>query len=101
MDRTALRERYRAERDKRLRPDGNDQYVEPTGRFAHFLDDPYVQPAARRRLGPQVGWGKGNRTCNRPLAGGWDPSEEARRHGKKSRTSTQGAPRMSRPIRQG
>ena len=43
IDREALRARYRAERDKRLRPDGNDQYLEPTGRFAHLLDDPYVR----------------------------------------------------------
>jgi len=34
-----LRVRYRAERDKRLRTDGNEQYVEPTGKFAHFVDD--------------------------------------------------------------
>ncbi len=34
-----LRARYRAERDKRLRLDGDQQYVEPTGRFAHFVDD--------------------------------------------------------------
>ncbi len=34
-----LRARYRAERDKRLRSDGNEQYVEPIGRFAHFVDD--------------------------------------------------------------
>ena len=47
MDRTALREKYRAERDKRLRPDGNDQYIEPTGTFAHYLDDPYVQRTER------------------------------------------------------
>ena len=40
IDREALRARYRDERDKRLRPDGNEQYLEPTGRFAHFLDDP-------------------------------------------------------------
>ncbi|MEZ5238239.1 MAG: hypothetical protein R2716_04630 [Microthrixaceae bacterium] len=32
-----LRERYRIERDKRLRPEGADQYLDPTGRFAHFL----------------------------------------------------------------
>jgi cation diffusion facilitator CzcD-associated flavoprotein CzcO len=38
-----VRERYRAERAKRLREDGNDQYVEMTGRFEHFLDDPYVE----------------------------------------------------------
>ncbi|MFZ8996923.1 MAG: flavin-containing monooxygenase [Ilumatobacteraceae bacterium] len=45
--RSALLERYREERDKRLREDGNDQYVEPVGRFAHFLDDPYVRPEPR------------------------------------------------------
>jgi cyclohexanone monooxygenase len=38
IDREALRAKYRAERDKRLRADGNDQYIEPTGRFSHFLD---------------------------------------------------------------
>ena len=40
MDTAAIREKYRAERDKRLRPDGNDQYIEPTGRYAHYLEDP-------------------------------------------------------------
>ena len=34
-----LRVRYRAERDKRLRSDGNEQYLAPTGRFAHFVED--------------------------------------------------------------
>jgi cation diffusion facilitator CzcD-associated flavoprotein CzcO len=47
IDQEALRAKYREERDKRLRPDGNDQYVEPTGRYAHFLDDPYVTPEPR------------------------------------------------------
>ncbi len=42
LDRDALRARYRAERDKRLRSDGNDQYLQPTGRFAHLLEDPYT-----------------------------------------------------------
>jgi len=41
-DREALRTKYRQERDKRLRSDGNAQYVEPTGRFAHLLDDPFT-----------------------------------------------------------
>ena len=45
--REALRERYRAERDKRLRPDGNDQYLEPVGRFADLLDDPYTPVVER------------------------------------------------------
>ena len=54
IDREALRARYRAERDKRLRADGNDQYIEPTGRFAHFLDDPYVPKAEREPLHDEV-----------------------------------------------
>ena len=44
----ALRDKYRRERDKRLRADGNEQYVEVAGRFAHYLDDPYVEPGFRR-----------------------------------------------------
>ncbi len=46
-ERDALRERYRIERDKRLRPDGNDQYLQPTGRFAHLLEDPYAEVVRR------------------------------------------------------
>ncbi|HVA73404.1 MAG TPA: NAD(P)/FAD-dependent oxidoreductase [Acidimicrobiales bacterium] len=47
FDPDVLRDRYRAERDKRLRPDGNDQYIEVTGRFAHYLEDPYVEAVER------------------------------------------------------
>ena len=47
IDRAALRARYRLEREKRLRADGNEQYLEPTGRFASLLEDPYVAPSAR------------------------------------------------------
>ncbi len=54
VDRQALRARYREERDKRLREDGNDQYIEPTGRFAHFLDDPYVDRADREPVSGDV-----------------------------------------------
>jgi cyclohexanone monooxygenase len=42
FDPDGLRARYRHERDKRLRPDGNEQYVEITDRFAHFADDPWA-----------------------------------------------------------
>src|SRR5262249_18215926 len=42
FDAESLRAKYREERDKRLRPDGNEQYLQPTGRFAHLLEDPYV-----------------------------------------------------------
>ncbi len=47
VDREAVRAKYRAERDKRLRPDGNDQYLEPTGKFAYLLDDPYAERVER------------------------------------------------------
>lgn len=54
IDRDALRTRYRAERDKRIRSDANDQYIEPSGRFAHFLDDPYVERVEREPLFDEV-----------------------------------------------
>ncbi len=47
VDKVELRRKYLEERDKRLRPDGNDQYQRLTGRFAHYLVDPYL-PVARR-----------------------------------------------------
>src|SRR5579872_6858878 len=48
FDPVALRDKYRIERDKRLRPDGNDQYVEVKGDFSHYVDDPYVEPGFSR-----------------------------------------------------
>ena len=50
IDPDELRRRYEHERDKRLRADGNEQYVEMTGQFAHYLEDPYVAPAEREPL---------------------------------------------------
>jgi cyclohexanone monooxygenase len=50
FDPDALRAKYRHERDKRLRPEGNAQYVEVTGKFAHFVDDPYVERVERAPL---------------------------------------------------
>ena len=44
IDADALRERYRAERNKRLRPEGKRQYLDIGGRFAHYGDDPWAQP---------------------------------------------------------
>ena len=46
-----LRAKYREERDKRLRADGNDQYFEVTGDFSHYGDDPYIDaPLAREPM---------------------------------------------------
>jgi cation diffusion facilitator CzcD-associated flavoprotein CzcO len=47
VDARALRERYARERDKRLRPDGNDQYLEVAGQFGRYLDDPYTERVER------------------------------------------------------
>ena len=48
FDADALREKYREERDRRLRSEGNEQYVEVTGVFASYVDDPYVEPGFER-----------------------------------------------------
>ena len=48
LDLNAVREKYRAERDKRVRQDGNEQYQEVVGDFAYFVDDPYVEGMAER-----------------------------------------------------
>src|SRR5579871_5687253 len=48
FDPERLKAKYRAERDKRLRDDGNEQYREIKGDFAHYLEDPYVEPGFTR-----------------------------------------------------
>lgn len=42
FDPDELREKYRVERDKRLRADGSRQYQATEGEFAHFVDDPHT-----------------------------------------------------------
>jgi|TARA_R110002110_G_scaffold87661_3_gene228247 cyclohexanone monooxygenase len=54
IDKEALRSKYLEERDKRLRRDGNEQYVELTGQFAKYLEDPYVEPIEREPLHDEV-----------------------------------------------
>jgi cation diffusion facilitator CzcD-associated flavoprotein CzcO len=53
-DREAVLARYRTERDKRLRTDGNEQYVEVTGAFAHYVEDPYVPRTERDPIHSEV-----------------------------------------------
>ena len=50
IDKESLRRRYAEERDKRLRPDGNDQYVRIAGEFGHYLDDPHTPRTDRAPL---------------------------------------------------
>ena len=48
FDPDALREKYQIERDKRVRDDANDQYIEVKGDFSHYIDDPYLQEVIER-----------------------------------------------------
>jgi cation diffusion facilitator CzcD-associated flavoprotein CzcO len=48
FDPDSLRTKYREERDKRIRTDGNEQYVEVKGDFSRYIDDPYVTPGFTR-----------------------------------------------------
>src|ERR1044072_9619532 len=47
IDKDRLRKKYIEERNKRLRADGNDQYIEVKGQLAHYLDDPYTPVTPR------------------------------------------------------
>jgi cation diffusion facilitator CzcD-associated flavoprotein CzcO len=50
LDKDTLRRKYLEERNKRLRPDGNEQYLQLKGRLARYAADPYtpVTPRAPR-----------------------------------------------------
>jgi cation diffusion facilitator CzcD-associated flavoprotein CzcO len=48
LDLDALRARYRAERDRRIRPEGSGQYQRVTGRFRSYDEDPYATSADTR-----------------------------------------------------
>lgn len=43
FDPVELRQKYRDERDKRLRPDGNAQYLDVSGDYESFASDPYLE----------------------------------------------------------
>ena len=47
IDKEKLRLKYLEERNKRLRADGNDQYIQVKGQLAHYLDDPYTPVTPR------------------------------------------------------
>ena len=48
FDANQLKKKYKAERDKRIRVDGNEQYREIKGDLAYFQDDPYIKPGYQR-----------------------------------------------------
>ncbi len=54
VDKEALRRKYAEERDKRIRPDGNDQYIEIKDQLSHYLEDPYVPVQEREPVNDHV-----------------------------------------------
>ena len=54
IDKDALKARYAEERAKRLRADGNEQYLRLTGQLAHYLDDPYTPVVEREPVSDHV-----------------------------------------------
>ncbi|WKG13257.1 NAD(P)/FAD-dependent oxidoreductase [Nocardia sp. PE-7] len=55
VDRDALRARYLAERDKRIRPEGQQQYVEAEAEFAEYHEsDPYTPVVARPPISQDI-----------------------------------------------
>ncbi|WP_067657553.1 flavin-containing monooxygenase [Nocardia harenae] len=64
IDLPALREKYLAERDKRLRPDGQDQYIVTEQGFEEFYEgDPYTTVVPREPITDEIG--------TAVLGGGW------------------------------
>ena len=54
FDPETLRAKYRAERDRRIRDDGNAQYREVSGDFARFTHDPWAAPDTRAPVAREV-----------------------------------------------
>ncbi len=54
FDPAALKEKYLSERDKRLRDDANDQYIEVKGEYSNYVDDPYADRIERAALFDEV-----------------------------------------------
>jgi cation diffusion facilitator CzcD-associated flavoprotein CzcO len=48
FDPDALKRKYLSERDKRVRADGNAQYIEVKAEFSRYIEDPYVEPGFTR-----------------------------------------------------
>ena len=104
IDKEALRERYAAERDKRLRPDGNDQYLRLQGQLGHYLDDP-VRPARRARTAGRPRHGRPHRRGLRrprdrgPPRGGRRRRRPHRREGRRLRRHLVLEPLPGCPVR--
>ncbi|WP_346777590.1 NAD(P)/FAD-dependent oxidoreductase [Rhodococcus sp. HNM0563] len=54
LDVDALRAKYRHERDRRIRPEGNAQYQRAAGKFGYYMHDPYTERVERDPLTDRV-----------------------------------------------
>ena len=54
LDIDTIRAKYAEERDKRVRADGNDQYVEIAGKFSRYKEDPYIPVRPREPVNDHV-----------------------------------------------
>lgn len=54
IDKDAIRAKYAEERDKRVRADGNEQYIEIKDQWDHYLEDPYTPVAPREPVRDHV-----------------------------------------------
>ncbi len=54
FDPDELKAKYLAERDRRIRPDGNDQYTEVVDEFARYDEDPYTERIERDPVDDEV-----------------------------------------------
>lgn len=55
FDPEVVQAKYAEERQKRLRQDGANQYIEVEGVFKHYTEDPYVSPIQRAPIFEDVG----------------------------------------------
>ena len=78
LDIPALKERYRREREKRLRPDGQEQYAPPADHFAHDSNehDPFTPVVPRDAISEDLdvavlgaGWSGVTAACHLVKAG--------------------------------
>lgn len=77
VDIPSLREKYRHERDKRLRSDGQKQYFRPTGQVAvNYVADPHKPTQPREPISEEIdvivlgaGWGGIMAACHLTRAG--------------------------------
>ena len=50
----SLRIKYAQERDKRIRTEGNDQYITLEGQLSYYKKDPYVENVPRKSIHDHV-----------------------------------------------